>query len=66
MQEIIYDGVLCYCCRFIFGSFPVDVGALESARKYLTEDADAPLLLLTDACYSDKMGILFAYISVQC
>ncbi|PIO62113.1 hypothetical protein TELCIR_16344 [Teladorsagia circumcincta] len=43
--------------RFIFGSFPVDLTTFGKVRNYLSEDT-TPVLLLTDAHYSEKIDEL--------
>ncbi|KAK6053251.1 hypothetical protein COOONC_09245, partial [Cooperia oncophora] len=43
---------------FVFGSFPVDLTAFGDVRNYLTEDFSLPILLLTDAYYSENIGEL--------
>ncbi|CAJ0606840.1 unnamed protein product [Cylicocyclus nassatus] len=44
--------------KFVFGSFPVDITAFEGVMPYLSCTKDRPVLLLTDACYSDSMAAL--------
>uniref|UniRef100_A0A0K0D066 2-(3-amino-3-carboxypropyl)histidine synthase subunit 2 n=1 Tax=Angiostrongylus cantonensis TaxID=6313 RepID=A0A0K0D066_ANGCA len=45
--------------KFVFGSFPIDLEAFSQFPKCLATDVTTPLLLLTDACYSDKSDVLF-------
>ncbi|VDM58631.1 unnamed protein product [Angiostrongylus costaricensis] len=42
--------------KFVFGSFPLNLEAFSQFPKCLATDVTTPLLLLTDACYSDKSG----------
>ncbi|VDL82732.1 unnamed protein product, partial [Nippostrongylus brasiliensis] len=41
--------------KFVFGSLQCNLSGFHSVDKFLVADTSVPILLLTDACYSEKI-----------